>query len=192
VLRKYLASPDATESNKTAALAALSEMQAIQVEKSAQLEREKTASLTAPPSPKPPGRPEPTPTQHAPAAVARTSVPTAATQPGRTGSTRSLTTAATLVGAVGVAAAVTGAYFSYRVASIESELTTADRFSRSRDSSGETAYKMQFVMYGAGAAALATAALLYFNSSSRSSDASVALLPWAGRGTGGSTIQVRF
>jgi hypothetical protein len=100
--------------------------------------------------------------------------------------------AAVIVGAVGIAAVGAGIYFSYLTHSLENSVMTGPTFNPSDDSSGHTAHTMQFVMYGAGAAVLATAVILYAVAPSGHEQATVALAPAIGPRLAGGTLQVRF
>ena len=62
----------------------------------------------------------------------------------------------------------------------------------SDDSAGHTAHTLQFVMYGAGAAALATAVILYAVAPRGHEQPDVALAPALGPRLAGGTLQVRF
>jgi hypothetical protein len=100
--------------------------------------------------------------------------------------------AAVTVGAIGIAAVGAGIYFSYLTHSLENSVTNAPTFNPSDDSSGHTAHTLQFVMYGAGAAALATAVILYAVAPSGHEQPTVALAPALGPRLAGGTLQVRF
>jgi PEGA domain/Tetratricopeptide repeat len=99
-----------------------------------------------------------------------------------------------LAGGVGVVAVTAGIYFSIRAHSLEGQVANAKQFSKADDSAGETAHTLQFVMYGLGAAALVTAGVLadFYYASARSSEHSVAVLPWATAGAAGATMGGRF
>lgn len=100
--------------------------------------------------------------------------------------------AAMVVGIVGIAAVGAGAYFSYLTHSLQTSVMNADTFNPSDDSSGHTAHTLQFVMYGAGAAALATAVILYAVAPSGHEHPAVALAPAIGPRLAGGTLEVRF
>jgi hypothetical protein len=103
-----------------------------------------------------------------------------------------LRTAAWITGGVGAAALLTGVYFTVRTHSLDSSVTTAPKFNVGDDNSGRQAETLQFVMYGIGAAAVATAGVLYYLASSRHETSSVAFLPAAGPSQAGAVVTVRF
>lgn len=100
--------------------------------------------------------------------------------------------AAVTVGAIGIAAVGAGIYFSYLTHSLENSVATAPTFNPNDDSSGHTAHTMQFVMYGAGAAALVTAVILYVVAPGGHEQPTVALAPAIGPQLAGGTVEVRF
>ena len=107
----------------------------------------------------------------------------------------SLHTAGLSVGAVGIAAVLVGAFYSYRAHSLESQVAGAMTFSPSDDSSGASAHTMQFVMYGIGAAAVVTSGVLYLlgsQSGEQQATSSTSLVPLVGPGGGGAVFHARF
>jgi len=129
-----------------------------------------------------------------PARVVTTPSP-APTAPETSGEGHGQRVAALVVGIVGVAAVGAGVYFSYLTHSLETSVTNAGTFNPSDDSSGHTAHTMQFVMYGAGAAALATAMIVYAVAPSGHEQPvapAVAIAPALGPHLAGGTLEVGF
>jgi hypothetical protein len=187
LLRQYVAAPDASADQKKRAEAIIATMEELRQKKT----EKQTDDVKRPPVAPPPNPVAGAPTAPSPASREEPkSTITAQGDSSRAG--RGLKIAALGTGAGGLVALIAGGYFSYRVTSINDDLTTAKQFSASDDASGETAHTMQFVMYGVGAAALATAGVLYYMGSQRSEGTSVALLPWINPAGGGGAIQARF
>ncbi|HEY4394420.1 MAG TPA: hypothetical protein VGP64_10175 [Polyangia bacterium] len=154
-----------------------------------------TRKVAAAPVPAPARAPTPGPTSAAagePLAAPGISAPSASPAPPDTSTEgHGQRVAAVTVGIVGVAAVGAGAYFSYLTHSLDNSVTNASTFSPSDDSSGHTAHTLQFVMYGAGAAALAAAVILYAVAPS-GQEHTVALAPAIGPRLAGGTLAVRF
>jgi hypothetical protein len=93
---------------------------------------------------------------------------------------------------VGAAALIAGVYFSVRTHSLDNQVTNEPTFVAADDSAGRDAHTLQFVMYGVGAAALATAGILYYVGSPHGESPSVAFAPAAGPGHAGGVLSVRF
>jgi hypothetical protein len=129
----------------------------------------------------------------APAAVPPAVVAAPATPPPSEEKGSGMRIAAWSAGGVGAAALGAGLYFSQRSQSLSDKVAGAKTFVPSDDSAGLSAHTMQYVMYGIGAACLATAGILYVLSpetSNRSS--SVALLPTIGPDFGGAGVAGHF
>jgi hypothetical protein len=157
-----------------------------------------TRKVAAAPAPAPKPTPAPTPALSGAAEPLATPAPVITTPspppaaPATSGDGHGQRVAAVTVGIVGVAALGAGVYFSYLTHSLESSVTNAGMFNPSDDSSGHTAHMLQFVMYGAGAAALATAVILYAVAPTSHEQSSVALAPALGPHLAGGTLEVRF
>jgi hypothetical protein len=157
-----------------------------------------TRKVAAAPAPSPAPKPAPAPALPGAAEPLATPAPIVATpNPPPTAAETSSEghgqrVAAVTVGIIGVAAVGAGVYFSYLTHSLENSVTNAPIFNPSDDSSGHTAHTLQFVMYGAGGAALATAVILYAVAPSSHEHPTVALAPAIGPRLAGGTLEVRF
>jgi tetratricopeptide (TPR) repeat protein len=111
-----------------------------------------------------------------------------ATAPDTTGATRrKLRVAALVCGAVGLASVGTGVYYWTRARSLSDSADQTTVYNKSYYDDGKRAQTMQWIFYGAGAAALATSAGLFaygqwFLSPAKTS---VSLAPMAAPGTAG-------
>jgi len=90
------------------------------------------------------------------------------------GGSRRLRIAGLVVGAVGIASALAGVFFSYRTHSLSSSVSDATQFNYADAQAGKNAEIAQWVCYAAGGALAATGAVLY----------------WRGRATKGHTLSV--
>jgi hypothetical protein len=191
VFRQYLEAPDAVEKKKRDALRSIEEMEALKKEMAA-------AAAASRPQPTPPAAhspdlaaPNPGPKTIIAPPPAEPAPPNSSISEPTRASHGALRVGAIATGSAGLGATVAGVYFSLRTHSLDSQVTHAPQFSKSDDSAGESAHTLQFVMYGIGAAALATAGILYYLSS-ESPERSVALVPWGGDGAIGTSVGARF
>ena len=170
LLQQYRDSPNVPDEKKAKAQRYIDEMTV--------LKQQQTAVAAAP----------------VPAPVATTSAPVPlpgpAPLPETDGST--LRMAAWTTGGVGVAALMAGIYFSVRTHSLNNKVTSEMTFDPSDDSAGHQAETLQFVMYGVGAAAVATAGVLYYYGSRHHEPPSLALVPAVGPRQSGAVLTVRF
>jgi hypothetical protein len=150
----------------------------------------------SPPMPQPeptvvPAAAQPSPTPVAPAAGVAVTVP-----PSPAGATTSpgsgMRIAGIGIGAAGLVSIGAGVYFYTRAASLSNKISTSDSPSASDYQSGKTAQTMQWVFYGAGAAALATGSVLCYLGWSSSGTGQTAVAPMVGPGFAGITTQGAF
>lgn len=134
-------------------------------------EQVKRESKVAPPAAEPvrlappPASAAPAPTvmpavTREPEATTRTAAPAAAEADAGAG--RSLRIAGLSVGAFGLTAVAAGVAFGLKAQSQGDDVSSAARFDPDADSAGRRAQTLQWVFYGAGAAALVTGAVLYY------------------------------
>jgi tetratricopeptide (TPR) repeat protein len=128
----------------------------------------------APPAPGPaPAPSSTTPPVALPPAPLVATAPATTTPTGRDG--RGLRIAGWASAGAGVVAVTGGVLFGLRARSLSQRVTDAPIFQASDESSGKTAARMQWVCYGAGAALLATGAVLFFLGRPRAASASPAV-----------------
>jgi tetratricopeptide (TPR) repeat protein len=126
---------------------------------------------------------EPTPELDA----ARTEATAAATPDTTAGTRRNLRLAAVVCGAVGLASVGTGVYYWTRARSLSDSANQTTVYTKSYYDDGKRAQTMQWIFFGAGAAALATSAGLFAYGQwfLTPTKASVSLAPMAAPGTAG-------
>jgi len=150
-----------------------------------------TPATAAAPSPAPPPdyAPASAPVEPpAPAYVqAPAPVPASSSTPGR-----GLRVAGIICGATGLAAVGAGVFFSLETDDYSSTVSRGDIFNPNFDDRGKLYEKLQWVGYGAGAALVATGAVLYGLGVSSSTAAGVALTPTPLVGGAGLTAQGAF
>ena len=152
-----------------------------------------TPATAAAPAPSPALAPDYAPTlapvePPAPAYVqAPAPVPASSSTPGR-----GLRVAGIICGATGLAAVAAGVFFSLETDDYSSTVSRGDIFNPNFDDRGKLYEKLQWVGYGAGAALVATGAVLYGLGVSSSRAAGVALAPTPLAGGAGLTAQGAF
>jgi hypothetical protein len=188
LFKQYLGAPDLSDDDVKEAKRCIADLETYEEKKAREI-ADRAAAERATPAAQPSGAmpAEPTnatqPTVSAPVMVSTSSE-------GGSGPSR---LAAYVVGGISVASIVAGAVFSGISSSKESSVTSAKEFNPSDDSLGETAHKMQYVMYAVGAAGLATAGILYVLSSESSRQSnSTAFHPAVGPGFAGAGISGKF
>ena len=156
-------------------------------------------AAVAPPSPAPaPAAPSPAPAMVLPPPPAPEPVAVAvATQPEATRATnpgRGLRIAGIACGAVGVASVGTAIYFYTQAKSYSDKVSGQTIPNPSDESAGKHAQTMQWVFYGAGAAAIATGTVLYLLGwpSSDSGRTTAGVTPILGPGLAGISAQGAF
>jgi hypothetical protein len=172
LLEQYRDSPDLPAEKKSKAQRYIDEMTTLKEQRAAAA----AAAHATPP-----------PVVPAPPSVAPSPVSASQEGPGH-----GLRVGAWTAGGIGAGAIVAGIYFSVRTHSLDDKVTNEGTFSASDNSSGQLAQTMQYVMYGAGAAALVTAGVLYYLGAGHGEARSVALTPLTGFGRSGAIVEVRF
>jgi hypothetical protein len=175
LLKQYRDSPAVSAEKKAKAQRYIDEMNA--------LKQRRAEAAEAPPPP-------PARAAAPPAIVATTQLPAAAPPLEDDGSGKRA--AAWIAGGLGTAALATGVYFSVKTRSLNDKVMSAGKFNPSDDSAGQSAQTLQYVMYGVGAAGIATGCVLYYLGSSRHERSSVAFAPMIYPGHSGAAVTVQF